>query len=139
MMCFFNRYFPDIPTMDDVGLVTYKDVTHIFRVGALGIKEEKWPFIGELKKFKLEEWPVPLFFRIDSVHGFVTIVEFDDVDPMKRFREQRVDSSFNIEGLPLDSLAGAEAIEIKLALFFQNHGPIIPLWRRWKFNRSVLK
>ncbi|GAA5786675.1 hypothetical protein YWS52_29990 [Chitiniphilus shinanonensis] len=138
MMCFFNRYIFNIPDATDVMDVTLKDVTYIAMTGVLGIKKERWPFLAELKKFKTEEWPAPPFFRIDVVRGFVTIVEFDNVDPTRRVREW-VDSDFAIDGLPMDCSSGPEGVEIELTNLSRMHGPIIPLWRRWKFDRSMLK
>ena len=74
----------------------------------------EWPILSVPSQWSRNEWPMPLFVRFGGTpQNFVTLVRFDDRDPMERVSEQVV-SIAECNEVPAEDLYGSVALEIKL-------------------------
>jgi hypothetical protein len=113
---FFGKKFISLPGLDQVHQKA-KEAILIAWFGDLGLIIGDWPIIGPINNFQAEEWPVPLFKRIDLLDpSFGWIVEYPQTAPVftRSIGETRVEAS-SLEGLVEDELYGSKALEITLA------------------------
>lgn len=60
---FFGARFPEVPKLSEL---PHFDASHAIercRCGDLGLFDGSWPVIGQIRPWKRENWPMPLFYR----------------------------------------------------------------------------
>lgn len=80
--------------------------------GDLGIIKGEWPILGMLDSWKRENWPVPIFARIDEKAAKAWAAKYDQ-NTLKFIDDKRIPIE-DARKLPSEALSGAGAIEILL-------------------------
>jgi Immunity protein 26 len=103
---FFGPRRVEVPTLDDVARLNPDEAVLVRKFGHLGIVQGEWPLLGRLKDWDRREWPMPVFVRYEELTGRSFRVFYDDSDPNKLLREERVPPGEAAQG-PKDGLMGA--------------------------------
>jgi Immunity protein 26 len=107
---FFGPRRDSVPTLDELGALSASDATLVERFGDLGILDGAWPLVGHADKWNRGAWPTPAFGRLEELTERAFKVIYDDGDPNRLLREERIDPS-ELASLPKDGLSGAGAVE----------------------------
>jgi hypothetical protein len=110
----FGYFFgPRIDSNIGVNVDDLNPATSLLRIlfGALGLRDGKWPIIGQISKWERSDWPMPDFIRRDPLNRRKPrLVRYSDRDPSIE-REYVVDDD---PQLAAASLFGYGAVEIRL-------------------------
>lgn len=84
--------------------------------GDLGLINGEWPIIGRLENWDRNEWPMPVFARVDSLDpGKCLRITYADDDPnLSGVVKEEVCSPEEASRLLPEAMSGYGAIEIKL-------------------------
>lgn len=110
---FFGPRRDQVPTLEDVGHLSPKDAVLITRFGWLGLKGRTWPQLGIDAGWDRSRWSIPPLIRYEELTGRSFRVIYDDNDPNRLVREERVEPGVDEQG-PTDGLGGAGWVEIRL-------------------------
>ncbi len=113
---FFGPKSMYLPEATQVEAIKAEEAILIAWFGDLGIIQGKWSIIKTSRRFVKQDWPVPLFRRIDSVTPTIgRLIEYDQDNPKYgRPIHEIIKDASSIFNYPEDSLFGSGAIEIKL-------------------------
>lgn len=111
---FFGPRFEGIPSLEATRTLSAGQAVDICRFGDLGLHNGSWPLIGRSEHWRREEWPMPVFGRMQLISGVAFEVRYSDDDPGKLLSERKCDPS-KIAGLPKDGLSGSGAVESVLS------------------------
>jgi len=89
------------------------DAVLVGKFGHLGIVHGKWPMLGRADGWDRRDWPTPVFVRYEELTGRSFRVFYDDDDPARVLREERVAPGEAEQG-PKDGLMGAGYVEAVL-------------------------
>jgi hypothetical protein len=117
---FFKPKYRSLPSLEQIQL-NANDAVLVCWFGDLGLINGDWPIIGPLKNFKQDDWPVPLFRRIDlldSTNGW--LIEYPQNLPIfgVPIREIKVDVN-SLAEFADEELFGSGALEITLSKLLQ--------------------
>jgi hypothetical protein len=107
---FFGPGRDRIPALDEIGVLSASDAVLVGRFGDLSILDGTWPLVGHIDRWDRSAWPIPVFGRLEELTGRAFKVIYDDGDPNRLLREERIDAS-ELASLPQDGLSGAGAVE----------------------------
>jgi Immunity protein 26 len=107
---FFGPRRDRVPTLDELSALSASDAAFVERFGDLGILDGTWPLVGHADKWDRDAWPTPAFGRLEELTGRAFKVIYDDADPNRVIREERIDPS-ELASMPKDGLSGAGAVE----------------------------
>lgn len=113
---FFGPRITRVPDATLVDQMKASDAILVAWFGTLGIIQGVWPIIKNSHLFNKNDWPVPLFRRIDSVTPSKgRLIEYEQENPKyaRPLHEIIKDANF-LFGYPDEILYGSKAIEIKL-------------------------
>ena len=110
---FFGPRRDDVPTLEEFSTFKPQNAILISKFGHLGLKQGQWPNLGSIDGWDRNEWPMPVFVRYEELTGRSFNVFYDDDDPNKLLREQRISPGPAEQG-PKDGLMGAGFVEIRL-------------------------
>ena len=117
---FFGPRRPQPPVLEDVRQLRAEDALFCKMFGDLGIHNGEWPFVGRLETWSRDDWPFPLFSRIeDESRGIAWIVSYDENDLTRTGTERRCTLE-EARRLPSSALAGYGAVEIVLTKKLSN-------------------
>jgi len=111
---FFGPRRGGVPTLDELSALSASDAVLVERFGDLGILDGTWPLVGHADTWDRGAWPTPAFGRLEELTGRAFKVIYDDGDPNRLLREERIDLS-ELASMPKDGLSGAGAVERILA------------------------
>ena len=111
---FFGPPRPEVPALASIGGLKPVDAVLIRKFGHLGIVQGKWPLLGSVDGWNRQQWPTPVFVRYEELTGRSFRVFYDDNDPNKVLREERVPPG-EAEQAPKDGLMGAGFAEAALS------------------------
>jgi len=115
---FFGPRHRDLPTLENVAELTPAEAVLVGRFGHLGLLHGEWPIIGRTEGWDRTEWPIPVFVRYEELTGRTLKVYYDDNDPVRLLREERLRRGESAEG-PEDGLMGAGFVEIRLGMLLR--------------------
>jgi hypothetical protein len=107
---FFGPKRDTIPTLDEISSLSASDAALVERFGDLGILDGTWPLVGQTDRWDRDSWPTPTFGRSEELTGRVFKVIYDDANPNRVLREERIDPN-ELATMPKDGLSGAGAVE----------------------------
>jgi Immunity protein 26 len=107
---FFGRRRDKPPTIDELVSLQPSDAVLVCRFGHLGLRQGKWPIIGHAEPWDPRAWPMPRFVRHEALSGRSFYVLYDDHDPNRLVREERIAPGSTIDG-PTAGLFGSGAVE----------------------------
>jgi hypothetical protein len=107
---FFGPKRDTVPTLDEISSLSASDAALVERFGDLGILDGTWPLVGHADAWDRDAWPIPTFGRSEELTGRAFMVIYDDADPNRVLREERIDAS-ELVTMPRDGLSGAGAVE----------------------------
>jgi hypothetical protein len=107
---FFGPKRDTVPTLDEISSLSASDAALVERFGDLGILDGTWPLVGHTDRWDRDAWLTPTFGRSEELTGRAFKVIYDDTDPNRVLREERIDPS-ELATLPKDGLSGAGAVE----------------------------
>lgn len=103
---FFGPRRREVPALDDVKDLTPEEAVLVRKVGHLGITGGSWPILGRLEDWNRDAWPMPVFVRYEELTGRSFHVFYDDNDPIRLLREEKIAPGADEQG-PRDGLMGA--------------------------------
>lgn len=106
---FFGPRLPELPAVGSLTLQPHDSILTA-RFGDLGIVQGKWKVLGNLRSFRREQWPMPVFHRKVPHTGQSLRVSYKDENPNSIPDEVTI-SEPEARRLPEDSLFGASAVE----------------------------
>ncbi len=107
---FFGPRRDRVPTLDELNGLPPSDAALVERFGDLGILDGTWPLVGRADKWDRSAWPTPAFGRFEELTGRAFKLIYDDADPNRLLREERIDPS-ELASMPKDGLSGSGAVE----------------------------
>jgi len=107
---FFGPRRAEFPEMAELAELRPTEAALIGTFSYLGIKRGEWPLLGRLEGWDRSEWPMPVFVRYEELTGRSFHVFYDDDDPAKFLREERIPPGSAEQG-PRDSAMGAGYVE----------------------------
>jgi hypothetical protein len=107
---FFGPRRDTVPTLDELSSLSASDAALVERFGDLGILDGTWPLVGHSGEWNRDAWPTPAFGRLEELTGRALKIIYDDADPNRFLREERIEPS-ELASLPKDGLSGAGAVE----------------------------
>jgi hypothetical protein len=110
---FFGPRRDELPTLEELSSLSASDAVMVKTFGDLGIIRGEWPLLGRLDGWDRAAWPTPEFGRFEELTGRAFKVVYDDNDPNRVIREERVEPS-ELHVLPKDGLSGAGFVETRL-------------------------
>jgi hypothetical protein len=110
---FFGPPRPEIPELQDVACLRPGDAVLVRKFGHLGIVQGKWPLLGRMDGWGRRDWPTPVFVRYEQLTGRSFRVFYDDDDPNRVLREEKIAPGEEEQG-PKDGLMGAGFAEAAL-------------------------
>jgi hypothetical protein len=111
---FFGPKLCSIPKLAELPPLRSSEAVYHTIFGDLGLHNGTWPIIGNLQRWKREDWGMPVFYRRDAFSNQLYEVQYSDLDPAKLLSERPVS---DIPGQATnDGLAGAGFVEEKLRL-----------------------
>ena len=117
---FFGPDREQVPSLAEVCELKAQQAILVMQFGDLGLIEGTWPILGTCGDWKREEWPLPVFSRIDKIENVAWTVTYSD-DTLALVREDRVDPA-RAAHHPDDGLAGADAVGLQLARILRRSG-----------------
>ncbi|WP_309893697.1 Imm26 family immunity protein [Archangium sp.] len=109
---FFGPRSACVPGLVELQELRAVDAILVRQFGHLGLLERKWPVIGRLENWRMEDWPLSEFGRVDESLGKAWRVRYPD--DLSGLGEETPCSIEAAKALPCDALAGDGAIEILL-------------------------
>jgi hypothetical protein len=107
---FFGPRRDQSPELDDVARLKAEDAVLVGKFGHLGLKQGKWPILGQLEGWSRAEWPTPAFVRYEELTGRSFKVFYSDDNPNQLLREEQIAPGAAEQG-PKDGLMGAGFVE----------------------------
>ncbi len=114
---FFGPKRQKLPSPKELRLLRPSDSRLVCMFGDLGLIKEWWPVIGDLDTFSRQNWPLPLFSRIDGISGKETLIEYSEDEPLNELRSVRR-APGDGQHYPEDRLCGYRSVEIQLTELF---------------------
>jgi hypothetical protein len=112
---FFGQRYLSLPSGEETYSKNKDNAIFICLFGDLGIITGKWPLISDGKPFIREEWPVPLFHRLDPLQeSKAIIVEYNEDHIMGLPLRETITATNKILEFPNAGLYGSGAVEIEL-------------------------
>jgi Immunity protein 26 len=114
---FFGPKRAALPKIEELARLTAADAVLVGKFGHLGIKQNRWPIVGRFDTWDRREWPMPALVRYEELTGRTFRVIYDDDDPNRFVREERLTPDEVSTDAPKDGLMGpgfAEAILTRL-------------------------
>jgi hypothetical protein len=109
---FFGPRYSNIPSGEETFAKNKENAILVGIFGDLGIITGEWPLIQNGKPFIREEWPVPLFKRIDSFNEDIAlIVEYDEENIPGRPVRETITTTDSVLEFPDDGVYGSGSIE----------------------------
>jgi hypothetical protein len=118
---FFGPKHDEIPTLADLAGLRPEAAIWRASFGHLGLRDGVWPVIGRDPAWERAHWPMPDFYRRDSILGLYTRVSYLADDPSVTLRTWRV-AEEEVAGLPKDGGAGAGFVEQRLSKLIEQNG-----------------
>jgi Immunity protein 26 len=113
---FFGPRREHVPSLDSVKILRRDQATLVTRFGDPGLRSGYWPIIGRAECWRREEWPLPLFARIDMTAQRAWVSRYDE-ETLRCVDERTIDI-MTAKNYPADLLSGYGAVEIKLTRLF---------------------
>jgi Immunity protein 26 len=110
---FFGPRRQAVPKLEELSGLSASGAVLVEMFGDLGLIRGMWPLLGRVTGWDRSAWPTPAFGRFEELTGRAFKVIYDDTNPNRVVREERIDPS-ELADLPQDGLSGAEAVEIVL-------------------------
>jgi hypothetical protein len=107
---FFGPRCEELSSLKGVQGLTPDGAVLVGKFGHLGLRNGKWPVLGRLAGWNRTAWPMPIFVRYEELTGRSFKVIYDDNDPNRLLREERIDPGVAEQG-PKDGLMGAGFVE----------------------------
>jgi hypothetical protein len=107
---FFGPRRDSVPNLGELSALSASDAALVERFGDLGILDGTWPLVGHTDRWDRGAWPTPAFGRLEELTGRALKVIYDDDNPNRLLREERIDPS-ELASMPKDGLSGAGAVE----------------------------
>jgi hypothetical protein len=107
---FFGPRRDRVPTLDELSALSASGAVLVERFGDLSILDGTWPLVGHADRWHRGAWPIPVFGRLEELTGRAFKVIYDDGDPNRVLREERIDPS-ELATVPKDGLSGAVVVE----------------------------
>jgi len=107
-----------VPKLNEVKGYKPEDAIYIGRFGDGGFINEKWPIIGQSESWNKNQWPIPLFGKIDSINpNKAWKIKYEDFKDLYTIcPEQMIPCSpEEAESFPEDVLHGYGALQIVLS------------------------
>jgi len=109
---FFGPRREGVPDLAELQKLCADNAILVRQFGDLGLLEGKWPVIGRLENWRMVDWPLPEFGRVDESLGKAWRVRYPD--DLSGLGEETPCSIEKAKALPRDALSGDGAIEILL-------------------------
>jgi hypothetical protein len=111
----FGYFYKEVSILEEENKfeLSFDNLIYIHQFGIQGFKDGTWQIIGSLKKFKREDWPMPVFYQKTDLLPANLIYLNDNLEEYKR--ERATLSEDNYKNFPSTGLGGSLFIEKKLA------------------------
>jgi hypothetical protein len=106
---FFGRRHATVPAAEALNHLRTADSILVAMFGDLGLRRGDWLVIGHADGWRPEQWPVPVFGRIDEYANKARRAEYDD-QRLEIVSDTRIDVAI-ARTLPRDGLVGFTGIE----------------------------
>lgn len=85
----------------------------VYLISSLSIEDGTWPLVGNLKGFSLQQWPMPLFWRYDTINNIDYIVKYDEktLKHLGTWYLHEVPKEADLSFVVKDGLAGCGYVE----------------------------
>ncbi|HEY3366476.1 MAG TPA: Imm26 family immunity protein [Symbiobacteriaceae bacterium] len=110
---FFGPKYEHPPTGADILAKKPADAIFVAKFGTPGLTTGEWPLVTPPGPWRREDWPLPQFYRADSLLKAMFVVTYSDADLITPVSETRV-SADAVRGLPKDGGCGQGFVEIRL-------------------------
>ena len=110
---FFGPRHSDIPSLAEVEELRPHDAILVGTFGHLGLKHGTWPMLGRLEQWDRSAWPMPPLLRYEELTGRSFRAFYDDTDPNRLLREERIPAEAAEQG-PKEGLMGDAFVELVL-------------------------
>ena len=107
---FFGPRRDALPSLADAQGLVPADAVLVGKFGHLGLKQGKWPVLGQVEDWNRDAWPMPAFVRYEELTGQSFKVIYDGDDPNRLIREEEISPGTAEQG-PKDGLMGAGFVE----------------------------
>ena len=115
---FFGTPFSLLPTPENTHNLTPADAFNIGKFGDRGLVEDGWPIIYSPDDWQRDDWPMPVFGRLDSFNperGFC--VKYDENDLSVNLGKWAITAEETLH-LPEEGLAGHLFLQRRLEKYF---------------------
>ncbi len=107
-----------LPKLEEVYKYKADDAIYVGRFGDGGFINENWPIIGQSETWNRNEWPIPLFGKIDSINtNKAWKIEYKEFKDLYTISPEQIISCSPEEAilLPQDGIDGYGALQIILS------------------------
>lgn len=111
---FFGPRRDAIPTQEDVIGLGPSGAVLVRRFGDLGFLEGEWPIVAHSENWDRNQWPLPMFGRIDDIDNLAWRVEYSE-ETLEEIRDTPIEMQ-EARDLPRAGLSGSGSVEIQLTM-----------------------